>query len=336
MKNFLFAILVILLIAGGLYLYANQSGWSYKNMSEQKILEMNDTQDTIMLIFVGDIMLSRSVGEKMAKENDYTFPFQKMAKWLSSADLTIGNLEGPISDQGVNVGSVYSFRAHPRAIEGLSSAGFDIVSVANNHMGDWASPAFEDTLRRLTEAGIDYIGGGFNHDEAYSPLRTKINDTRFCFFAYTDLGPRSFEASGDKSGMAFLEIEEAADSVEKYRASCDLIIVSLHFGDEYKDKANLRQKTIAKTLSDAGADLIIGHHSHIIGEAETLGDTHIFYSLGNFVFDQMFSEKTRQGIALVAEVKGKSFVTLVPHEIYINDDYQPELMNAEKNLSTSQ
>jgi len=327
-KNLLFVLFIIAVLGGGLYLYANNSGWSYKNIvDDDKVIEMNDTKETLTLIFVGDIMLSRSVNKKMEEKEDWAWPFQKIAPWLSSADLTFGNLEGPISDKGINVGSIYSFRADPRSVEGLSLAGFDILSVANNHMGDWAAPAFEDTLQRLTEVNIDYIGGGFNQSEAYGPLKKTLNETRFCFFAYTDLGPRSFEASGENPGMAFLEIESAQKDLELHESSCDLSIVSLHFGEEYKEKASSYQKTITKALVSSGADLIVGHHPHVISEVEMIDDAYIYYSLGNFIFDQMFSEKTRQGIALVAEVKDKKFTSLVPHQIYINSEYQAELKN---------
>jgi poly-gamma-glutamate synthesis protein (capsule biosynthesis protein) len=327
MKNFLFISLIVLIIGGGLFLYSEKTGWDYKNVIDKnKILKINANKESLTLIFVGDIMLSRAVGDKMKKENDWTWPFLKIGDWLKSADITFGNLEGPISDKGMNVGSIYSFRADPRAIEGLTYAGFDVLSVANNHMGDWAAPAFEDTLERLTEANIEYIGGGYNQKEAYAPLKKRINETNFCFFAYTDLGPRSFEASGNKSGMAFLEIESAQEDIERHEKNCDLSIVSLHFGEEYKEKATSRQKTIAKALVSAGADLIIGHHSHVIGEVEMIEDAYVYYGLGNFIFDQMFSEKTRQGIALVAEVKDKKIINLIPHEIHINDYFQAKLL----------
>jgi len=335
MKNLLFLFLIIVIVAAGYFVYLQKNGWDYRNLlpGNNKPVEINEKKDNVSLIFVGDIMLSRDVQDKMVKENNWSWPFLKIGKWLSDADLTFGNLEGPISDQGTNVGSIYSFRADPRVIEGLKYAGFDVFSVANNHMGDWASPAFEDTLNRLAKAGIDYVGGGFNQQEAYSPLKKIIKNTTFCFFAYTDLGPRSFEASGDKSGMAFLDIESAQEDLEKNRPNCNLIIVSLHFGDEYKEKANSRQKTIAKALADSGADLIIGHHSHVIGEIETLPNktqpeknTYVYYSLGNFLFDQLFSEKTRQGIALVVEIKDKKITDILPRATYISNDLETTLI----------
>ncbi|MFA6437195.1 MAG: CapA family protein [Candidatus Paceibacterota bacterium] len=325
-KKLFFLLFVITIVVASYFFYFQKNGWGIKNIidGQKEPIKMSDENKTINMVFVGDIMLSRAVGDKMAKENNWSWPFLKMDKWLADADLTFGNLEGPISDKGMNVGSIYSFRADPRATEGLKLAGFDVLSIANNHMGDWSTPAFEDTLNRLTEAGIDYVGGGFNQTEAYSPLKKTIKDTLFCFFAYTDLGPRSFEAGDDKSGMAFLDIESAQNDIEKNKNSCDLIIVSIHFGEEYKEKADSRQKTITKALVDSGANLIVGHHSHIISEVETIDNTQVFYSLGNFIFDQLFSDKTREGMVLVAEIKDKKIINLIPHLTRINNDFQPE------------
>ena len=334
MKKILaFIVLLIIIILGGFFLYQNKTIWNYKNiLSQNKIVKIGDNNSTIRLIFVGDIMMSRSVGKKMAKENNWKWPFLKIGSWLKKADLTFGNLEGPISDKGKNVGSIYSFRDDPRSIEGLKYGGFDILSVANNHMADWGHSAFEDTLMRLKKANISYIGGGFNAQEAYSPVIKTIKGTKLCFFGYTDIGPHSFEASDNQSGMAFVDVDNPGGDIEKYRSQCDLIIVSLHFGEEYYPKATSRQEAIAKLLAQSGTDLIIGHHPHVIGDIATLSQgqntdkkTYVFYSLGNFVFDQMFSQKTRTGMALVVEIKGKKIVSVLPREIQINNDFQPEL-----------
>lgn len=328
-KNFFFIIFILFVLGGGLFLYFKQDNWKIDNIFNQtkEILKIDDTEQTITLAFVGDIMLSRAVGDKMTEKEDWKWPFLEIAEKLKNVDVTFGNLEGSISDKGMNVGSIYSFRADPRAIQGLEYAGFDILSVANNHMGDWASPAFEDTLNRLTSKGIDYVGGGFNQQEAYSPFIKELKDTSLCFFAYTDLGPRSFEANNGNSGMAFLDIETAAQDIESYENKCDLTIVSVHFGEEYEATPTTRQQTTAQTFTKAGADLIIGHHSHVIGNMEEIDGTSVFYSLGNFVFDQMFSQKTRKGMFLIAEVRNKRLVNLIPHEVYINDDYQPVFIN---------
>src|SRR3990167_1032379 len=128
--------------------------------TKYKLLQTDD--DSGSMIFVGDIMLSRSVGVAIRESGDYNYPFLKIADFLRDADLTFGNLENPVSSRGVNVGSKYSFRADPRTLEGLKYAGFDVVSIANNHMWDYGRTAFLDTLTHLASAGIDFVGGGRN------------------------------------------------------------------------------------------------------------------------------------------------------------------------------
>ena len=139
--------------------------------------------ETITIILVGDIMLDRGVEYMVHKEGggDFRFPFLKIAEELQKADIIFGNLEGPISDKGTKVGSIYSFRAEPEVIEGLTFAGFDILSVANNHAFDYGREALEDTLKRLNEAGINYIGAGMNEKEAFSPIIKETNGTKIAF-----------------------------------------------------------------------------------------------------------------------------------------------------------
>ena len=119
------------------------------------------------LLFVGDVMLSRHVGALMEARQDWDYPFRKIAPTLRAADLAFANLECPVSDTGRNLHHLYSFRADPRAIEGLKYAGFTVLSVANNHMDDWDRPALLDTVRRLCAAGLVPVGAGANLGEAH-------------------------------------------------------------------------------------------------------------------------------------------------------------------------
>jgi poly-gamma-glutamate synthesis protein (capsule biosynthesis protein) len=130
------------------------------------------------LLFVGDVMLARGVGAKMRAENDWTYPFEKIAPTLRAADLAFGNLECPVSDLGRDLRHLYSFRADPGAIEGLKAAGFRVLSLANNHTDDWDSPALLDTLRRLDEAGIGGVGAGENDLAAHYPVLVNLGSVK--------------------------------------------------------------------------------------------------------------------------------------------------------------
>lgn len=279
------------------------------------------------LMFVGDIMLSRSVGDKMKKLNNWNWPFEKIADYLAGADLTFGNLEGPVSDKGKNLGNLYSFRADPKAMEGLKYAGFDILSVANNHIGDWAKAAMDDTFKILKENGIDYAGGGLSVEEAHSVKVEEVNGTKIGFLAYTALGAKYTEATASSSGIAWLNKEKMAQDIAEAKKISDLVIVSIHFGDEYKQKSNNFQKDIARSAIDAGASLVIGHHPHVVEEIEQYKNSWIAYSLGNFIFDQTFSKETMRGELLKVIVEGKQIKQVEPQNISISKDFQATLAN---------
>jgi len=272
-------------------------------------------------------MLSRAVGDKMKKLNDWKWPFEKIGDYLAGADLTFGNLEGPISSQGRNVGSIYSFRADPKAIEGLKYAGFDVLSVANNHIGDWAKAAMDDTFEVLKSNGIDYAGGGFSAEEAHSARVEEVNGTKIGFLAYTALGAKYTEATASSSGIAWLNKEKMAQDIAEAKKISDLVIVSIHFGDEYKQKSNNFQKDIARSAIDAGAALIIGHHPHVVEEIEQYKDGWIAYGLGNFIFDQTFSKETMEGMLLKVTLEDKGVKNIEPIKIKISKEFQASIEN---------
>lgn len=293
----------------------------------------------ITLIFVGDIMFDRGVEYMVEKygQSDFKFPFLKIADYLKGADILVGNLEGPISDKGQKVGSIYSFRSNPKAVEGLNFAGFDIVSMSNNHVFDYGREAMEDAFQRLKKAGIDYVGGGFNETEAYSPRIKDIRDTKIAFLSYTNLGSEYWRAQGDKSGISWLEKERMEKEIKDAKSKADIIVVSLHYGEEYFSEPNDLQVSISRAAIDAGADLVVGHHPHVVQRIEKykpsseesllLGkEGFIAYSLGNFVFDQAFSEETMTGLLLKVSISHGKITGLFPINVKINQFFQPELV----------
>ncbi len=277
------------------------------------------------MIFVGDVMLSRSVGALMEQKGDYTFPFLNIATFLRNADLTFANLENPISSGGVKVGSIYSFRADPRVVEGLKFAGIDVVSIANNHMWDYGRQAFVDTLYNLTNAGIGYVGGGYSFAEAHEGITREINGTKVTLLAYTDLLSKQVAATHDAAGVSFLDVEQMKRDIALARNKSDIIVVSFHWGEEYQTAHNLKQGHIAKAAIDAGADLIVGHHPHVAQEVEEYQGRWIAYSLGNFIFDQSFSKATMQGLALVVTISDGKISEVVSQLILISNSYQAQL-----------
>jgi len=159
-------------------------------------------------------------------------------------------------------------------------------------------------------------------------LIKEINGARIAFLAYTNLLPESLEVSENSSGISSFELEKVKTEIQyiKNSKTADIVIVSFHWGDEYQSHSNLNQENIAHSLIEAGADLIIGHHPHVIQEIEKYLDGWVAYSLGNFVFDQNFSEETTNGLMLKVIIKNKKISEVLPIKIKINSAFQPEII----------
>ena len=332
--------ILILVLFSGLILFIGSSFLIKPKVvkiipSPEQISEIlpNQTQptesETINIILVGDIMLDRGVEYMIEKEGggDFRFPFLKIADYLKEADIVFGNLEGPISDKGTKVGSIYSFQNNPKAIEGLTFAGFNVLSLANNHAFDYTREALEDCLTRLSNAGIYYVGAGLNEGEAFSPVIKEIGNTEIGFLSYTNLGPETWKAGGNNSGIAWIseeDIERIRNDIKAVKEKVDTLIVSLHSGEEYLKEPTQFQIEFSKMAIDAGADIVIGHHPHVVQPNEKYGNGYIFYSLGNFVFDQSFSEETMEGQIVKVLIRDKKIEKITPLNIKINNYFQPE------------
>jgi len=291
---------------------------------EEILLEKGRT----LLFSVGDIMLDRGVEAKVRENgSNWQWPFLEIEDELEKADILFGNLESPISDKGVKVGSIYSFRADPGSIEGLASSGFDVLSMANNHMLDYQSTAFEDTMDALNEAGIQYVGAGRDKKEAFGLKIVESNGNKIGFLAYTNLGPEAWKAEKG-AGMAWLgeDYEDLLqDAVKRAKKMVDVLAVSVHAGIEYSKEPDRFQVEFSKICIENGADLVIGHHPHVTQKVEAYKEGFIAYSLGNFVFDQDWSEETMQGLLLKVLIENGKIKEVIQTKVSINERFQPEL-----------
>ncbi len=287
---------------------------------------------TTKLLFLGDIMLDRGVLGKITNAKaDYDFPFQYVAERLRSYDLVVANLEGPTSDRGTLVGSKYSFRFSPVITESLAAAGIGVVSLANNHIWDYGRMALCDSIVHLENANIASVGAGCNEERANQPALVTVNNQNFLFLGYTNLYPDGLVARGDVPGISDFSVERIANTIDTYRDQYPELIVVLmaHWGDEYETRSHPREQALAHDLIDVGVDLVVGHHPHVTQEIERYRNGWIFYSLGNFIFDQYFSEETMRGFAIAVTVgsgKVQGFEVL-PYEI--NTNYQPIFLDQE-------
>jgi poly-gamma-glutamate synthesis protein (capsule biosynthesis protein) len=299
-------------------------------------LAYNDTEDTkqeVTLGFVGDIMLDRGVKTSVVKNFDGNY--EKMfaeAKRVKDPDIMFANLEGPVSDKGHNVGSIYSFRMDPVVAPTLQNAGFDIVSFANNHVGDYSDAAFLDTLGRLKENNVLFTGAGENYDEAKTPTIIERNGIRIGYLGFSDVGPEFMKAGPDKAGILLGNDKNFSNIISEAKKSVDILIVSMHWGDEYKPHT-ARQEKLGHLAIDSGATVVIGAHPHVAQDVEEYKNGLIVYSLGNFIFDQPFSADTMRGMYEELTITKEGIKNHTETTFKINDSYQPLLDTAGKKLA---
>jgi poly-gamma-glutamate synthesis protein (capsule biosynthesis protein) len=283
--------------------------------------------DGATIIFVGDIMLSREVERKM-KQNGWDYPFSAVTDFLRSADAVFGNLETPIiAGQEVKTSETV-FRSDPEVAGALKRAGFSVLSFANNHAMNFGAEGIESTFKYLDNVGIKYVGAGNSEEEAYAPKYLEINGIKFGFLAFTDVDvlPSDSSIYDVRPGVAVMNVGRSIKAVREAKAHSDIVIVSMHSGTEYTDIPNLRQTTFAHAMIDEGADLIIGHHPHWVQSIEQYNGKYIFYSLGNFIFDQMWSKKTREGLAIKINFDNKGVLDYIEYPILIENYSKPVLL----------
>lgn len=249
-------------------------------------------EPVVHLASVGDIMLDRGLGIVIQNGN-LAYPFAQVAPLLQNADITVGNMESALGDVGMPELKSYPFRAPPAAAEALALGGFDVVSLANNHGMDYGPEALLQALDLLQAQGIAPIGAGANFDAAHAPHLTQVNGLSLAFLGYVNVPVEArsafdtavWTATEATPGLAWGEPSVIAADVTAVRDQADLVVVVLHSGYEYIEEPSEQQMAAAHAAIDAGADLVIGHHAHILQGIEFYKDGVIVYGLGNFAFE---------------------------------------------------
>jgi poly-gamma-glutamate synthesis protein (capsule biosynthesis protein) len=246
---------------------------------------------------------------------------------LQGADLAIANFENPAPDSWTFHKRGTVFHAEPAKIEGLVDAGLDWVSLANNHIGDAGDRGILQTRANLTEHGLAFGGAGKNASEARRPSLLEAAGQTVAILAYDTIAPPYWATSTQVGSARMTAAAVEADVAKARKAGADVVIVFPHWGVEYKATASSTQRALARAAIDAGADMVIGGHSHWAGAMEVYEGKPIWYSLGNFVFDQTWSEQTMEGLLLELTFAGRELVQarLRPHLIL--DRAQPNLLD---------
>ncbi len=249
----------------------------------------------ITVVAAGDILLARAIGERMERSGDYTFPFAAIAPALSAADIAFGNLEAPFCEKPPYTKEGMIFRVRPRGVESLVFAGFDVVSVANNHFSDGGNACVEFSLARLREAKIAPAGAGLHYDDAHAGAMVIRHGVRFAFLGYS-YAPRNDAPGAKNAVLAGRDPVQVRRDVAAARARADVVLVSLHDGAEYSRNVARETQEFARAAIDAGASAVFGHHPHVPQRVEGYAGGWIFYSLGNFVFWQNEPAATRTAL----------------------------------------
>jgi len=272
-------------------------------------------EESVKMLFFGDLMLDRYVKEKIEKKGiDYILGKLDEDIFFQDYDLISANLEGAITNDGqhYNPNNEFDFAFEPEMVAGLKKYGFNFFNLANNHINDQGEKGIMETKDNLNNLNIDYSGC---QDGKLGECSAKI-----------------IEVKGKKVGLvglsmvsSDLDMNEATDIIGELKKQADLVVANIHWGEEYNYEFNGRERDVAHGLVDLGVDIIIGHHPHFVQGIEIYKDRPIFYSLGNFIFDQYFFDDAQRGLAVSLELNGKNiYLDLYPFKSKLS---QVELMD---------
>lgn len=275
----------------------------------------------VSLVFAGDVVLDDSAGELIAQGGD---PFADFADVFASADIRLANLECVVATTGSAGDKNYTFRAHPRTL-GVLRRHFDALALANNHSGDYGREAFAEMLGLLQAAQLGQFGGGLNLTQAHTPWIVERQGLRIALLGYNEFMPRSFEADYNAPGVAWSEDEQVVADIARARREhhADLVIPVMHWGWENELTANARQRQLARTLIDAGADAVIGGHPHVTQEIAFYRGKPIIYSVGNFVMKETDNPRQRSGWVLRLQLDARGVQALDTQVAQISMDGIP-------------
>lgn len=267
--------------------------------------------DEITISLTGDIMLSRGV-QRYLEEYGYDYPYEDVSELFLQDDLTIGNLECPITDNGNNANKAkrFLFKADKDNAAALKRAGFDCLNLANNHTMDYMSSGLHDTMACLDEQGLAYVGASENA-ALKKPYIFEKHGIRVGVLAYSALPAEGYFFNKDKPTIQYISTMDFSGMEEDIaEAECDFLIIYFHWGIEYQPYKSDTQELIAKKAIDSGADFVVGAHPHVLQEPELYKDKYIYYSLGNFIFDKQIPPGTDETIILQLTLDHQGLVSV--------------------------
>ncbi len=280
--------------------------------------------DEITIVAAGDTMLGSWV-EQVIADSGYDYPFRHLKSFLSDADIFFTNLEAPFGTSGEPFQKKFTFRVNPDLIKVLNAGKINLVSLANNHVMDYGQSGLQETITSLKENHIRYAGAGMNVRQARQPAILQLHGARIGFLAYSLTFPEAFWATDSSAGTCFPYEEYVFRDVAELKKKCDLVLVSCHWGQELRREPKAYQIHFAHQLIDKGADIVLGHHPHVIQGMEIYNGKLVAYSLGNFIFGS-YSENATESVLLKIRWKRKGVmkIQILPISVYNKEvEFQP-------------
>jgi poly-gamma-glutamate capsule biosynthesis protein CapA/YwtB (metallophosphatase superfamily) len=294
-----------------------------------------DSTETVSIVAAGDVMLGSWV-QNVIFENGWDYPFRNIDSILTQADIVFANLEAPFGTKdSAAFEKTYTFQVAPDLVKVLTAGKINVVSVANNHILDFGVEDLFETMTLLNQNNIQYSGAGKNLLEARPPARMEAKGKKIAVACYSLTFPEEFWATDTTAGTCFPFDTFFYDDLRKFKAENDLVIVSFHWGGELLQYPKPYQLELAHNAIKVGADLVIGHHPHVVQGIELYRGKMIVYSLGNYIFGS-YSESVKESMLLkfYFGTNGISACKIYPLNVYNKEvEFQPQLLT-EQNKQT--
>jgi poly-gamma-glutamate capsule biosynthesis protein CapA/YwtB (metallophosphatase superfamily) len=280
----------------------------------------------ITLLFTGVIVPARCVQAAIDERGDANYIYDEVRGFISSADIAVGTLNTTLSDASIHTGCIqtYVLVSDSRSAAAANLAGIDVMSVATNHIKNCSgascaqdgNQAFLDTLANLRSYGIQPVGAGLNLEEAMQPVVVDVQGVRFGIVSLGMVEPLAF-AGQDTPGIAELNDENLRAAIDAARQVSDVVIAMPHWGPEDTPDPNTYQLHFAQVAVEAGADVVVGNHTHVVQAIQQIDGIDVFYGLGNFVFDQTWDRAHQQGVMLRLHFAGTNYTgyDLIPTHV---------------------
>lgn len=266
-----------------------ETGNGEVSAGQEEQVQEPETQQDVTVVFSGDILLSSYVLNNYEKSGINGILSEELQSEMQNADITMVNEEFPFSNRGTQAqDKQFTFRVDPGYVKILQEMGIDVVTVANNHALDYGTDALSDTFQTLDNAGIAYVGAGDNLERASQPYVIKAGGKTFGFLAASRVIPEvSWNIDNRQPGMlCTYDSAELCNAIQKAKETCDYVVVYVHWGIERENTPQDYQRQLGKAYIDAGADMVIGAHPHVLQGIEYYNGKPIVYSLGNYIFNQ--------------------------------------------------